>query len=63
MSRSHRQVLISLAILSIGSLTRPAWALWPHDPGANVALCTATGIQSTPAIVSDGAGGSDRHLG
>jgi hypothetical protein len=47
--------LLGLALL----LSRPAAAAWPHDPNnGNVALCTATGQQDAPAIVSDGAGGA-----
>ena len=39
-------------------LPRPAAAAWPSDSTVNVPLCTATGDQTTPQIVSDGAGGA-----
>ena len=50
----------SLWILALCTcLTSPALAAWPHDPvSGNVAVCTATGQQQSPAIVSDGAGGA-----
>ena len=35
-----------------------ASADWPSDPTQNLGICTATGWQSCPGIVSDGAGGA-----
>ena len=46
--------LLGLALL----LSRPAVAAWPTDPTVNVPLCTATGTQDSPSILSDGAGGA-----
>ena len=46
--------LLALALLP----PRPAAAAWPTDPLVNVPLCTATGDQQFPTIVSDGAGGA-----
>jgi len=45
--------LLALALL----LPHSASAAWPADPNVNVPLCTATGDQFYPTIVSDGAGG------
>jgi predicted lipoprotein with Yx(FWY)xxD motif len=46
--------LLGLALL----LPRPAAADWPTDPNVNAPLCTATGEQYSPTIISDGAGGA-----
>jgi len=35
-----------------------ALAAWPSDPAQNLPVCTATGTQSGPLAVSDGAGGA-----
>jgi hypothetical protein len=54
-------LLLVLALLATAPAVAPspAWSAWPHDPYAgNVPLCTATGSQHTPTIVSDGAGGA-----
>ena len=45
--------LLSLALL----YPNPAAAAWPSNPLVNVPLCTASGDQTTPTIVSDEAGG------
>ena len=45
--------LLALAFL----LPRPAAAAWPTNPHVNVPLCTATGDQTYPQSVLDGAGG------
>jgi hypothetical protein len=52
--------LLAAALLAtvLTAIPRPAAAVWPHDPTVNVPLCTATGNQTNPAIVSDGAGGA-----
>ena len=58
MNVSSRLVFIS-GLLACGLLpARLALAAWPSDPFANVPLCTAAGAQTTPAIISDGAGGA-----
>ena len=46
--------LLGFALL----LPRPTAAAWPTDSLVNVPLCTATGDQLSPTIVSDGAGGA-----
>ncbi len=50
--------IAGLTILATHLLTTTAMAQWPIDPTFNVALCTAPGDQTTPAIISDGAGGT-----
>ncbi len=47
-------VLTALALL----LPSAASAAWPANPNLNLPVCTATGDQLNPAIVSDGAGGA-----
>ena len=52
-------LLFASVLLACGLLpARVALAAWPSDPLVNVPLCTATGAQTTPAIISDGAGGA-----
>ena len=46
--------LLALALL----LPCPAAAAWPRDPNVNVPLCTTSGTQYSPTIISDGAGGA-----
>ena len=36
----------------------PSLAAWPHSPGTNVPISTATADQAAPQSVSDGAGGA-----
>lgn len=45
--------MFSLALL----WPNPAVAAWPSNPLVNVPLCTASGDQTTPTVVSDEAGG------
>jgi hypothetical protein len=48
-----------LLVLLAGTFTaRPAHPTWPHDPSANLPVCTATNSQGYPVIVSDGEGGT-----
>jgi len=55
---TNRFILVS-GLLASGLLpARLAFAAWPSDPFVNVPLCTAAGAQTTPAIISDGAGGA-----
>ena len=58
MQLASRLVLISGAVACALLPAGFAFAAWPSDPFVNVPLCTATGDQTTPAIVSDGAGGA-----
>src|SRR5262249_18512720 len=54
-------ILLSLTcvVTLVPAASRIAAASWPHDPNlGNVPLCTATGDQNSPTIVSDGAGGT-----
>ena len=55
-SRLLRVLLV--AALALALTPHVARAAWPHDPYVNVPLCTATGNQLTPVLVSDGAGGA-----
>ena len=49
----------ALGLVALAASIRPAAAAWPHEPNnGNVALCTAANSQSTPTIISDGAGGA-----
>jgi len=43
---------------AVTSAIASAWAAWPSDPPSTPPLCTATGTQQNPAIVTDGAGGA-----
>jgi flagellar hook capping protein FlgD len=36
----------------------PSWAAWPSNHNDAVAVCTASGLQQTPVICSDGDGGA-----
>jgi len=52
-----------LQILAVGLLATmlfvtPALTQWSADPNVNTAICTATGGQDSPTIVSDGSGGA-----
>jgi hypothetical protein len=53
-----RIFLFLLLVLSIFTTTNPLHAQWSTDPTVNNAVSTATGNQSFPQIVSDGAGGA-----
>jgi hypothetical protein len=52
--------LLTAALLAavLATTPRPAAAAWPHDPTANLPLCTVTGDQFKPTVISDGAGGA-----
>ena len=54
--RSLHRLRPALALLPC--IARPALAAWPNQPATNVPVCTATGGQVSPAMVSDGAGGA-----
>ena len=62
MCRSRWDTRISEALCAalITFLTLPnvSHAAWPHSPGINVPICTASGAQQSPVSVSDGAGGA-----
>ena len=49
---------ILAAFVSTLALPRSSEAAWPHSPGINVPICTATGEQLLPVIVSNGTGGA-----
>ena len=53
-----RRVLAALAILIALTQSRPANAMWSHDPfnGGNP-ICTAPTEQQSQAVLPDGAGG------
>jgi hypothetical protein len=58
MHKAVRFSVVCAGLLSFAlPLPRPA-AAWPDDPLLNVPLCTATGSQQFPVIVSDDAGGA-----
>lgn len=48
---------IVAGLLGIASLSRPAAAAWPTDPNVNLAVSTAPGSQTAPAVAQDGEGG------
>jgi hypothetical protein len=57
-----------LALLLLCTLAPSAHAAWPGDPTVNLPVCTASGDQSGPASIPDGAGGiitawTDRRSG
>ena len=49
-----KMLLLFLAVLFFETLQ----AQWSSNPAVNTAICIATGDQSSPTIVADGAGGS-----
>src|SRR2546426_11777920 len=51
-------LVLSIAVILTVGLASETRAAWPHSPGVNVPLCTATFNQLNPTIVSDGAGGA-----
>lgn len=53
-------LLLALLLAIVVALLSPAgaWAAWPHDPGADVPVCTASGNERMPVIAPDGAGGA-----
>src|SRR5438128_7384928 len=55
---STLRALPCAAVLFALALPSPSFAAWPHSPGTNVPICTATGDQQAPQSVSDGAGGA-----
>jgi len=56
MRTAAAHVLVCASLLAL--LPRPASAAWPTSPLVNVPLCTASGEQYFPTIVSDGASGA-----
>jgi hypothetical protein len=52
-----RAIRLTLCFLLLVIFPRAAQATWPTDPTVNLPLCTATGEQWYPRVVSDGAGG------
>ena len=48
------------ALLAATTLIAPgtAFASWPTDPAVNLPVCTASGAQQDPSVVSDGRGGT-----
>src|SRR2546422_1940841 len=55
---SSLRALPFAAVLFALALPSPSHAAWPHSPGINLPVCTATGDQDGQQIVSDGAGGA-----
>jgi hypothetical protein len=51
-----RTILFAGVIVLLLSIPATAW--WPDDPWVNVPICTESGNQSSPQLVSDGAGGA-----
>ncbi len=59
MRRTPTSLLACAGLLSLALLRpNPAAAAWPSDPLVNVPLCTASGDQTTPTVISDEAGGA-----
>jgi predicted lipoprotein with Yx(FWY)xxD motif len=57
--KSSLQILILFAIaLLVFSPCQSIFAQWSTDPNTNTPICTATGDQQSPIIISDGAGGT-----
>jgi hypothetical protein len=42
----------------VACVAHSAWADWPSDPNVNLPICTASGDQTHPIMVSDGSGGA-----
>ncbi len=57
MSYNHRKTRI-LLIVFIYFISLSVNAQWSNDPAINTAICTATGTQTTPQLISDGSGGA-----
>jgi hypothetical protein len=47
-----------LLVTALAAAPPPAAAAWPHDPAANVPVCTAAGAQYNARLAPDGAGGA-----
>jgi hypothetical protein len=59
MRKVTRIIVLFAGLLGCGLLGPPsAFAAWPSDPLVNVPLCTEAADQTTPVVVSDGAGGA-----
>jgi hypothetical protein len=58
--RNGRAHLLVASFVAASFLVSPrtTHAAWPHNPGVNLPVCTATADQSGQAICSDGAGGA-----
>jgi len=56
--RVRLQILIPLALISLGLPTVAAHAAWPSDPQVNVPLSAAAGSQLGTVIIADGVGGA-----
>jgi hypothetical protein len=58
--------ILAVSLLATMLYVTPALSQWSANPDSNTAICTATGIQLYPTIVSDGSGGAiitwDDHL-
>ena len=54
--RLPRRLIFAFGLLA--SATTSAWAAWPTDPLINTPICSASGSQTKPASVADGAGGA-----
>jgi hypothetical protein len=50
------QIILVVSLFNI--LAGITFAEWPSDPTVNVPICTAANDQSSPQLVSDGAGGA-----
>jgi hypothetical protein len=48
---------IAVLVFGLGALPTAALAVWPHDPNVSLPVCSASGEQQYPRIVSDDAGG------
>jgi hypothetical protein len=57
LGRAHLLVASFVAV-SLLALPRTTQAAWPHNPGVNLPVCTATADQSYQVICLDGAGGA-----
>ena len=59
MRKARAFFFVSAGVLGLALLLpRPATATWPTDSLVNVPLCTDAGMQASPRIVVDGAGGA-----
>jgi len=56
MSLAFRTAVAALLLTAL--LPRPALGSWPTDAAVNLPVCTATGDQYSPVVVTDGAGGA-----
>ncbi|HTK31777.1 MAG TPA: FlgD immunoglobulin-like domain containing protein [Candidatus Saccharimonadaceae bacterium] len=58
MKYSRFSFSLAAASLGLALSAAPSFAVWPHDSGANLPVCTATGDQQSVVMTPEGSGGA-----